>query len=69
MTDAIWKKPEDAAPLLGCSTREVQQLCSSGQIDHIEKRSPGGRVRYLLNQDGIDRYLNRTIVRAKRGAA
>lgn len=68
MSDPVWMKPEEAAPLLGCSTREVQQLCSTKAIDHQRKASPGGRVRYLLTRDAIDRYLNRTIVRAKRGA-
>lgn len=67
--DHTWFKPAEAAPLLGRTTREVQALCAAEGIEHQRKESPGGRVRYLISQGAIDRFLNRTLIRSKRGAA
>ena len=69
--DLTWYTPEEAAPLLHSTTREVRELCASDQIDHRRKVSPGGRTRYLISLDAIQRYVSRTTRRAKsgRGAA
>ncbi len=48
----------EAAPLLGLTdARGVQALCRAEAIDHYRFESPGGRVRYRLDQGQIDAYL------------
>lgn len=64
-----WYIPSQAAPMLGRPAREVQQMCAERRIDHQRIESPGGRVRYKISEQAIRRYLNATVVKAKRGAA
>lgn len=64
LKEGAWLQPKDASLLLGMTVREVQHLCQDGVIDHQKRESPGGRVRYLISEAAIRRYLNRTVVRA-----
>jgi hypothetical protein len=41
----------------------VQALCRAEAIEHYRFESPGGRVRYQLDEDQIRAYLNRHRVR------
>jgi hypothetical protein len=60
-----WLKPEQAAPLLGYTTRQVQQLCANKQIDNrLANPDAPERRRYLISQQAIDRYIVRTTIRA-----
>lgn len=68
--DGPWYRPSEAAPLIGRSARFVRDLCHDKQIDHREDVGPAGAVRYLVSRQAIERYKQRTIVRAQvRGAA
>lgn len=65
LKEGAWLQPKDAGPLLGMTAREVQHRCADGDIDHQKRESPGGRVRYLISEAALRRYLNRNVRRAE----
>lgn len=64
-----WLKPADAAPLLGYTVRQTQALCADGLIDYrLANPEAPERRRYLISEQAVDRYINKTTIRAGRAA-
>lgn len=59
-------KPREASPLLGMCTKEVQILCAKRAIRHEMRKSPGGRIQYLIPESAIAEYRQQRTVEARR---
>ena len=59
-----WYTPRQAAPLLGMSIKDVQELCAAQQITHRRIRG-----RYTIAEADIKAFNRRHTTEARRSAA